>query len=129
MATTKALNDVAGGLVLGTDSPSLFNVPGFSVHREMELMEESAITPYEILLAATRSVARYASGELREAGNFGTVATGNRADLILVDSNPLENLATLRDRRGVMVKGRWLPRSEIEDRLQEIATRYEGSVE
>ncbi|MFP3949035.1 MAG: amidohydrolase [Longimicrobiales bacterium] len=129
MATTKALNDVAGGLVLGTASPDLFNVPGFSVHREMELMQEAGITPYEILLAATRSVARYASAELREAGNFGTVTTGNRADLILVEANPLEDLSTLRDRSGVMVKGRWLPRAEIEDRLREIADRYEGPAE
>lgn len=127
MATTKALNDVAGGLVLGTDSPSLFNVPGFSVHREMELMHEAGITPYEVLLAATRSVASYASGELGEAGNFGTVSPGNRADLVLVEGNPLEDLSVLRDRAGVMVKGRWLPRAEIQRRLDEIAARTEGS--
>lgn len=121
MAATKGLNDMAGGLVLGTGSADLFNVPGFSVHREMELMREAGITPYEVLLSATRSVATYASGELGEAGNFGTVATGNRADLILVDGNPLEDLSVLRDRAGVMVKGRWLSRAEIENRLAEIA--------
>lgn len=129
MATTKALNDVAGGLVLGTDSPALFNVPGFSVHREMELMRDAGITPYEVLLAATRSVADYASGELGESGGFGTVATGNRADLILVEENPLEDLSTLRRQAGVMVKGRWLSRAEIESRLEEIAARHEGPVE
>lgn len=123
MATTKALNDVAGGLVLGTDSPSSFNVPGFSVHREMELMRAAGITPYEVLLAATRSVAAYAAGELGEAGNFGTVAVGNRADLILVEGNPLDDLSVLRDRAGVMVKGRWLSRAEIQARLAEIAAR------
>lgn len=126
MATAKALNDVAGGLVLGTGSPDLFNVPGFSVHREMELMREAGITPYEVLLAATRSVAGYASGELGEAGNFGTVSPGNRADLILVEGNPLESLSVLRDRAGVMVKGRWLSRAEIESRLSEIAARSGG---
>lgn len=120
-AIVKALNDLDAGLLLGTDSPRMFNVPGFSIHREMRLMREAGIIPYEVLIAGTRNVARYASGELGESGSFGTVAEGHRADLILVEGNPLEDLDALQRRAGVMVRGRWLPESEIQSRLRAIA--------
>ncbi|HSR41656.1 MAG TPA: amidohydrolase family protein, partial [Longimicrobiales bacterium] len=88
----KALNDAGADLLMGTDSPQMFNVPGFSLYRELPLMIEAGLTPYEVLLTGTRNVADYASTELGEAGNFGAVAAGNRADLILVEENPLEDL-------------------------------------
>lgn len=122
----KALNDSNAGLLVGTDSPNLFNVPGASMHRELRLMEEAGIIPYEVLVAATRNVARYASSELGESGRFGTVAEGNRADLILVEGNPLEDLGALQRRAGVMVRGRWLPRAEIQRRLDAIAAAHGG---
>ncbi len=123
MTAVKALNDVAGGLLVGTDSPHLFNVPGFSIHREMERMRAAGVTPYEVLIAATRNVARFASGELGESGNFGTVTEGNRADLVLVEDNPLEGLDSLRRPEGVMVRGSWLSRSELDSRLEAIAEK------
>lgn len=127
-AEVQAVNDLNGGLLLGTDSPWMFNVPGFSAHREMRLMEEAGLTPYEVLIAATRNPAAYASGELRESGRFGTVAEGNRADLILVEGDPLEDLGALERRDGVMVRGRWLTADEIRSRLDAIAARYDGTV-
>lgn len=120
----RALNDLNAGLLLGTGSPGRFTVPGFSVHREMRRLEEAGIVPYEVLLAATRSVARYASSEMGESGRFGTIAPGQRADLVLVEDDPLEDLGALERRAGVMVRGRWLPAAEIERRLEEIAARH-----
>lgn len=119
-----ALNDLNAGLLVGTGSPARFTVPGASLHREMQRLEAAGIHPYEVLLAATRSVARYATSETRESGRFGTIAPGNRADLLLVEDNPLEGLEALEQRAGVMVRGRWLPADEIEGRLQEIAERH-----
>jgi imidazolonepropionase-like amidohydrolase len=55
---------------------------------------------------------------------FGTIAVGNRADLVLLEANPLEDIGNLQRRSGVMVRGRWLPASEIERRLAEIRSRY-----
>lgn len=126
LAAVKALNDLNAGLVAGTASPGPFNVPGASLHRELRLMETAGLLPYEVLVAATRNVARYASSQLGESGRFGTVAEGNRADLLLVEGNPLDDLSALERRAGVMVRGRWLPDDEIRERLAAIAERRGG---
>ena len=119
----KALSDAGAGLLMGTDSPQMFNVPGFSLHREVALMAEVGLTPYQVLESGTRNIATYAAKDLKLDGNFGTVAVGNRADLILLDANPLEDLRNLARRSGVMVRGRWLPASEIDRRLEDLARR------
>lgn len=126
MEVVKALNDAGADLLMGTDSPQMFNVPGFSLYRELPLMAAAGLTPYEVLLTGTRNVAEYASTELGEAGNFGAVETGNRADLILLEGNPLEDLSALKRRAGVMLRGRWLPADMIEARLEGIARKYGG---
>lgn len=116
----KALQDAGCPIVLGTDSPQLFSVPGFSIHRELASMAAAGLTPYQILTAGTRNVARYFGAE-RE---FGTVAAGQRADLLLLDANPLADVGNVARRAGVMVRGRWLPESEIQARLARIAGEY-----
>ena len=114
-------------ILMGTDSPQLFNVPGFALHREIPLMEDAGMSPYEVLLTGTRLVAQYVEEDLGGEGDFGTVEPGKRANLILLERNPLEDLGALEDRIGVMVGGVWLPRAEIEARLDAIAARYAGN--
>ena len=115
-----ALQEGGARIALGTDSPQIFSVPGFAMHHEMALYVEVGMTPYEVLEIGTRRPAEYFDA----AGEFGTVAVGRRADLILLAANPLDDIANLRQRAGVMVGGRWLPESEIESRLAEIARFY-----
>jgi hypothetical protein len=124
--TFRALVLAGAGVLMGTDSPQLFNVPGFSLRHELESMEAAGLTPYEVLVTGTRKVAEYAQRELLEQGNFGTVARGNRADLVLLRRNPLESLDALWDQEGVMVRGRWISREEIDGRLARIAERNGG---
>ena len=119
----KALADSGAPLLLGTDSPQVFSVPGFSLHREIAVLAESGLTPWQILTMGTSNVAHYARGDLKLDGNFGTVMPGNRADLLLLDANPLSNAANVARRAGVMVRGRWLPEREIQTRLASIAAR------
>ena len=119
----KALGDAGAPLLMGTDSPQMFNVPGFALHREIALMVEAGLTPYQVLESGTRNVATYAKQDLKLDGRFGTVAVGNRADLMLLDGNPLEDIANVARRSGVMVRGRWLPAAELERGLEEIAAR------
>jgi imidazolonepropionase-like amidohydrolase len=119
----KALADVGTPLLMGTDSPQLFMVPGFALHREIELIAQAGITPYQILESGAKNVARYAAEQLKQDGRFGTVAVGNRADLVLLDANPLENIANLKKRAGVMAKGRWTSAAEIEKGLADLAAR------
>lgn len=113
----KALHDGGAPLALGSDSPQFFNVPGFSIHHEMAMMVEAGLTPYDVLVTGTRNPAAY-FGAPEE---FGTVQVGRRADLILLTANPLEDVANVKRRAGVMVRGRWLPESEIQARLEQIA--------
>jgi imidazolonepropionase-like amidohydrolase len=113
----RALTMAGVGVLMGTDSPQMFNVPGFSLRHELRSMEGAGLTPYEILVTGTRNVAEYARRELLEPGNFGTVEEGNRADLILLRANPFQDLEALWDQEGVMVQGRWISRAEIDERL------------
>lgn len=120
----KALAEEGAPLLMGTDSPQMFNVPGFALHREVALMAEAGVPAYTVLESGTRNVARYAKETMGMADDFGTVAVGQRADLVLLDANPLEDVANLSRRAGVMVKGRWLPKAEIDAGLARIAARH-----
>lgn len=112
----RALHEAGAGLVLGSDAPQFWNVPGFSLHRELRMMVESGLTPYEALAMGTRNAARYFDSE-----DWGILEPGRAADMILVEANPLEDIGNLTRRAGVMVRGRWLPESEIQERLDGIA--------
>jgi imidazolonepropionase-like amidohydrolase len=113
----KGLRDAGAKIALGTDSPQVFSVPGFSIHREMKAMVEAGFTPFEVLQCGTRNVGEY-FGTLSETG---TVEQGKRADLILVEANPLASVGNVARRAGVMVKGRWMAEREIQARLEKLA--------
>ncbi len=80
-------------------------------------MLESGFTPYQILLTATRNAGEYHKDKAR----FGTITKGSRADLLLVNGDPLKDLSNVSRRAGVMVRGRWLAEDEIQKRLAGIA--------
>jgi imidazolonepropionase-like amidohydrolase len=113
----RGLHAAGAPIALGSDAPQFFNVPGFSIHHEMRMMQAAGLTPYQVLATGTREAARYFGAK----AGFGTIAPGQRADLILLTANPLENLANVERRAGVMIRGRWLPESEIQARLEKIA--------
>lgn len=115
-----ALHEGGANIALGTDSPQIFSVPGFAMYHEMALYVEVGMTPYEVLEIGTRRPAEYFDA----ADQFGTVAVGSRADLILLKANPADDIGSVRNRVGVMVNGRWIPADEIERRLREIALFY-----
>ena len=113
----KALHAGGAGLLLGSDAPQIYNVPGFSIHRELESLVAAGLTPYQALETGTRNVAVF-FGTLPTTG---TIEVGKRADLILLDANPLADVRNTTRRSGVMLRGRWLPKAEIEKRLAAIA--------
>jgi imidazolonepropionase-like amidohydrolase len=119
MRIMRALYTGGVTMLLGSDAPQQFNVPGFSISREMERMAAAGMSTFDILASGTANVGVY----FRAWDDFGTIAVGKRADLVLLDANPLERLANLERRAGVMVRGRWLPASEIRARLEDIAAR------
>lgn len=120
----KAVADAGAPLLMGTDSPQLFMVPGFSLHRELGIIATAGVTPYQMYESGAKNVARYVAERLKQDGRFGTVAVGNRADLVLLDANPLQSVANLTKRAGVMVRGRWVAAAEIDRGLADLAARY-----
>ncbi len=115
----KALNDGGAKILFGTDAPQEFSVPGFSIHREMRAQVAAGLTPYEVLRSATKNVGEYLRPIAKDV--FGTVAAGQRADLVLLEANPLADLGNVAKRAGVMVRGRWLGEAEIQAGLARIA--------
>jgi imidazolonepropionase-like amidohydrolase len=112
-----ALQQSGAGLLLGSDAPQVFNVPGFSVHRELALLVESGLSPFEALQSGTVYPATFLDIEDR----IGTVQAGLDADLILLDGNPLEDISNSRRVHGVMLQGRWLSRQKLDRMLRKLA--------
>jgi imidazolonepropionase-like amidohydrolase len=97
-------------LMLGTDAPVAFTVPGWSVHQELANLVSAGLSPYEALRTATLHPAQW----LGQADRAGTLAVGKQADLLLVGGNPLDAVSHAANPLGVMTRGRWLPRAELE---------------
>lgn len=105
----RALANAGVPLLAGTDLPNAVLVPGYSLHDELDGLVEAGLTRFQALEAATSAPARF----LKQERDWGTVAAGQRADLLLTRSNPLDSLSTLRDPDGVVLGGRWLDRAEL----------------
>ena len=119
-----ALHEAGVNILMGTDSPQMFNVPGFALHREIQTYTEAGLSNWEILETGTTSVARYAGDVLGLDGSFGTVAEGQRADLVLLNANPLDDLGNLSARAGVMVRGTWVDLPTIQAGLDALAAKH-----
>ncbi len=111
----RALRDASAGILLGADAPQVFNVPGFATLRELEALVAAGLTPYQALEAGTRNPAI----ALGVPESFGTIAVGKRADLLLLDADPLADVRNVWKRAGVVLAGRWLSASELDAKLAE----------
>jgi len=118
---TKALYDRGVKLMAGTDTLLPFLVPGFALHHELEELVDVGLTPYEALRTSTTHPFEFL-GELDEAG---TVEVGKRADLVLLEANPLEDITNSQKIAGVMTQGRWLSKTELQDGLEELVAYYD----
>jgi imidazolonepropionase-like amidohydrolase len=114
------LHRVGAHILLGTDTPNPFVIPGFSIHEELRNLVSAGLTPYEAIRAGTRSAAEF----LGVSDEFGTVEVGKRADLILLKDNPLEDVGNVSKILGVVVRGRWYPRPTLQRILHELVLSY-----
>jgi len=120
---TKAFNEHGVRLHVGTDVSVEGVVPGYSVHRELQLLVEAGLTPFEALTAGTRNPGLTA-GRMVGDGDWGTVVAGNRADFILLPNNPLEDVTHTQERLGVMVRGQWFTQTELDNLVDEFVAAY-----
>lgn len=100
LANVAMLHDHGVALVLGTDTRMPFAFPGYSVHRELELHVRAGLTPMEAIQSATRDAARMIGCE----EDFGTIEPGKRADLLVLDGNPLADIRNTRS-LDVVIRG------------------------
>ena len=101
------------GLLLGSDGPQVFNVPGFSVHHELKYMVDAGLTPFQALQSGTVNVAKYF-----RLANTGMIKVGYVSDLVLLDANPLENIENTKKIAGVMLGNNWLAKDIIKTDLK-----------
>ena len=120
----KAIHDAGGKIMAGSDTPEFLFLYGFSQHRELKALADAGLSNYAVLEAGTRNAHEY----FGTIGNVGTVEKGKRADLILLNANPLENISATENRAGVMLKGKWYEQSELNRWLDEIAPKIAGSI-
>jgi len=104
-------NDIP--LVAGTDAATILGiVPGFSLHDELQLLVKAGFSPYEAIRSATHDASQVIK-KMTGEDDFGTIETDKRADLILLDRNPLEDISSIRRPAGVMASGVWLPEEKL----------------
>lgn len=115
----KALHDAGARLLVGTDTPHPFVMPGFSVHEELANFVTAGLSPYEALKAATADAAEF----MGAPGEFGVIKPGARSDLVLVMGNPLEDINNATRIVGVMVRGQWLSEADLRHGLDAIPLR------
>jgi len=102
-------------IVLGTDAGRLSGVPhGTSLHDEMRIVTDCGFSPYQAIAACTKNAAKVA-GAMTGDNDFGTIEIGKRADLILVNRNPLKDISNIQDNRGVMAAGIWFGKSKLQE--------------
>jgi len=103
-------------ILSGSDAPQLFNVPGDSLHKELKLMVDSGLTPLEALQTSTKNIFEFYQGK----HPVGKITKGLRADLVLLDKNPLENINNTRAIHAVVVGGKMLDRNQLNAMLKSL---------
>lgn len=119
----RAIADSGGRIMAGSDAPEFFHSYGWTLHRELTSLVEAGLTPWQALRAATRTPAEF----LGAATEWGSIAPGRRADLVLLSANPLADIANTARIEAVVVGGRWFGATERERMIREAMLRLGGS--
>jgi hypothetical protein len=120
---TKMLSDSGVSLLAGTDT-EIFGFAGQSLHDELRELVGTGLTPYQALVAGTRTPGAWIGNNVARAEAFGIVARGQRADLLLLTANPLEDVRNAGRIAGVMTRGRWIPGNRLQAMRDSIAELY-----
>jgi imidazolonepropionase-like amidohydrolase len=121
----KAIYDAGGRIMAGSDTPEWLMLYGYTLHLELIDLRDAGLSNYAALETATRNPALF-FGTLDKTG---TIEKGKRADLILLEANPLEDIANTQKRVGVMLKGKYYLQPEMNHWLNEIAPRFQHALD
>lgn len=115
---TKKFDDANIPLLLGTDSPYIPGLPvGYSIHDDLRNLVGAGLSPFNSIKAGTRTAGEFINHFVTGAQSFGLVKEGYRADLILLEANPLDNVTNIKKRVGVMANGRWMSEKYLQKKL------------
>ena len=117
-----ALHEAGAPLMLGTDTPNPYVVPGDSVHDELANLVAAGLSPMAALATATARPAEYLG-----RSDIGCLHEGCQADLVLLHDDPLANIAATRTISGVMVNGLFLSETELQARIQDFSSHVTAS--
>jgi hypothetical protein len=111
----KTLHKEGVQVLLSTDAGStgMGLVPGYSLHRELQILVETGYSPYEAIAAGT-AIAGEVVGRMIGRNEFGTIEVCKRADVLLVGKNPLLAVENIKDLYGVMAAGRWYDQNALQ---------------
>jgi tetratricopeptide (TPR) repeat protein len=111
--------------VIGTDAslPGLY--PGKAAHRELTELVKAGISNFDALAIGSRNAGEFVRRYIDENAKFGQILPGYRADLLLLDENPLEDVRNARSVSAVAVNGRFTDKSELDERRAALKNRYE----
>ncbi len=109
---TLAMSQAGVPLLAGTDTPGNL-IPGSSLDDDLDQLVAAGLTPFQALAAATRTPGEFIHRYVPGAEEFGTIAPGRSADLVLLAANPLKDMRAMRTPLGVMVRGRWFTKQEL----------------
>jgi imidazolonepropionase-like amidohydrolase len=118
----KLLRDAGAPVFVGTDTET-FGFPGQSLLGDLRELRLAGFTPYQVLEAATRVPGEFLATRVKGEERFGTVTVGSRADLVLLEGNPLADLENLTRVSGTMARGRWYPREALQRLRDSVAAR------
>ena len=121
----KAIHDAGGKIMAGSDTPEWLMLYGHTLHLEMIDLRDAGLSNYAALESATKNPAMF----LNLSDHAGTIAIGKRGDLVLLDANPLEDVANTQKRAGVMIKGQYFTQAEMNRWLDEIAPRFQHALD
>ena len=119
----KAIHDAGGKIMAGSDTPEFLWLYGFGMHHELKALKDAGLSNYAVLAAGTRNAHEF-FGTLDKVG---TIQKGKRADLILLNANPLDDITNTQKCSGVMLKGKWYTQPELMRWLDEIAPKIANS--
>ena len=120
---TRTLNDSGVPLIVGTDSPAI-GFAGQSAQDELHELVAAGLSPYDAFRAATRNAGEFIARVHPEAPRFGVVRIGYRADLVLLDGDPLANVDNAGRVAGVMARGVWLPETQLAQMRRALVEAY-----
>ena len=124
MNTTRILHEHGVKFISGTDTDNPYLVPGTSLLDELDYLVAAGFSSYEALETGTRNAAE----AMGKSAEFGTVEAGKRADLILLEDNPLDDVSNIQNRDGVMVRGRWLTDVQLQSMLDGLVGSYKPNL-